>query len=318
MQIRKLGEIKLLEKLIPIVFKRGANTIIGPGDDCAVVRLPQNKEYYLLLKTDAVIETVHFLKNTPANLIGRKALGKVLSDIAAMGGKPLWALISLVATPKTELAKLKAIYYGIRKLASQYDVEIVGGETSRGKLLELHIFCAGITPKNRAVLRKGAKAGDMLFVTGTLGGSIYGKHLEFQPRIYEGMWLAENNIASSMIDITDGLLLDLTRLLNASKKSCQLYIDKLPISPTLLKKQLSKETILKRALTDGEDFELLFSVPEEKIDLLKTKWKFKTPITMIGEIKSNKDEKVSLFNTRMGKEEKKITIKTYGYEHFKE
>jgi thiamine-monophosphate kinase len=316
MKLKQQGEIKILEALIPLVTKVKNNVLLGPGDDCAIIKMPENKKYELLLKVDSTIETVHFEKNAPPCLIGKKALGKVMSDFAAMGGKPLWALISLVAPPNTEISKLKKIYSGINQLASKYKVAITGGDTSRGKLLELHIFCAGIVKKGKAILRTGAKIGDLLYVTGTLGGSRYGKHLDFKPRINEGLWLAENNIASAMIDITDGLLMDLNRILKANNKSCCLYVDKIPASPTLQKNNLSKKNTLQHALTDGEDFELLFTVPPSRAAVLEKKWRFKTKLALIGKINKQRNISISFLNTKINQPENLI-LKSCGYEHFK-
>ncbi len=318
MRLKEIGEIKALEELVPIVAGLGKDVLVGAGDDCAVVEMPSSGKYELLLKADSIIETVHFGKETDPHLIGKKAVCKVLSDIAAMGGKPLWILISLVANKNAPFIMLRKIYEGIKQMALKYKTAVVGGETSQGKLLELHIFCAGIVKKGKAVLRSGAKEGDLIYVTGTLGGSIYGKHLNFEPRLAEGAYLAERSMASSMIDITDGLLMDLKRILKASNKSCKLYSDRIPISSILLKKRIPYSEALKKALTDGEDFELLFTVPRYKARLLEKSWRFGTKISLIGEVENKRCSELILIDTNGRIERNDFTISKNGYEHFRE
>jgi len=206
--LSRIGELALLKRLCRKLPLR-KDVIVGAGDDCAVVKGAKTDKYDYLLKSDGVVEGVHFNAQTRPGLIGHKALGRVLSDIAAMGGEPLWILVDLVAPGKTSVKRVEAIYTGIGKLARKFGAAIVGGDVSAGKELQLHVFGMGRVRKGRAILRSGAKAGDALFVTGALGGSLAGKHLSFLPRLKEGKWIADGKWATAMIDISDGLLRDL-------------------------------------------------------------------------------------------------------------
>lgn len=185
MNARNIGEDALIRRLAKLVPGR-ADVVAGIGDDCAVVRTGRRDSFDWLLKSDPVIEGVHFTPTAPAEAIGHKALGRVLSDIAAMGGEPMWVLIDLVAPASVPVKRIEGMYRGLAKLARRHGVAIVGGDTARGKTLELHIFAVGRIPRGRAVLRSGGKPGDSLYVTGSLGGSGQGRHLRFEPRLVEG------------------------------------------------------------------------------------------------------------------------------------
>src|ERR1700744_4818478 len=162
------------------------NTVIaGVGDDCAVLDLgvPEN---LVLFKTDAVVEGVHFTRETPPEKIGRKALARCLSDIAAMAGTPTAALVTLALPANFDAEFISRIYTGMKALAGQFGVAIVGGEaTTNPERLLISIALLGTVPRGKQILRSGAKVGDAIFVTGELGGSIAGKHLDFAPRLAE-------------------------------------------------------------------------------------------------------------------------------------
>ncbi len=194
-----IGEDNLIRKLMRGV-KLDSDVIAGAGDDCAVVRSTKNE--HTLLKTDALVQDVHFTLETPPKLIGRKAIARVVSDFAAMGGTPRHAMITLVAPPSMEVKFLTEIYRGMRAIAKQYGINIVGGETSRGLVLMLSISMTGTVPSKRWLSRSEGKAGDVLLVTGRLGGSIKGKHLKFEPRLEEGRWLSENAHPHAIMDIS--------------------------------------------------------------------------------------------------------------------
>jgi len=172
--LKDAGELAVIRRLCRHL-PRHSRVVTGVGDDCAVVRLETNAKNDLLLTSDAVIEGIHFTTGTVPPAIGHKAIGRVLSDIAAMGGRPEWALINLVAPPVTKIRTIDGIYAGATKLAGKYGLPIVGGDTSSGKTLELHVFAAGSVPRGKAVLRSGATPGDFIFVTGVLGGSRAGQ-----------------------------------------------------------------------------------------------------------------------------------------------
>jgi thiamine-monophosphate kinase len=250
--------------------------MVGTGDDCAVVRIPGAK-HDLVYTTDAVIEGVHFGPKDDPKLIGHKAVGRVLSDFASMGADALHILINLVAPATCPVARIEGIYRGAVRLARQFGVAMVGGDTAKGRTLELHVFGVGSVPRGRAVLRSGAKPGDAIYVTGRLGGSLSGRHLSFVPRLKEGRWLQQGAWASSMIDLSDGLATDLRHIMNASGVGADLVESAIP---------RSRDCSLRQAVTDGEDFELLFTVSARKAQSFERAWKktFRLPVSRIGRI----------------------------------
>ncbi len=285
--------------------------VAGIGDDCAVVRPGRRDPFDLLLKSDPVIEGVHFAATAPAEAVGHKALGRVLSDMAAMGGEPMWALIDLVAPASVPVKRLEGIYRGISRLARRHGVAIVGGDTSRGKTLELHVFAVGRVARGRAVMRSGAKAGDVIYVTGALGGSGQGRHLRFEPRLAEGQWLAAKGWATAMMDVSDGLATDLRRMIAASGTGAVIDAERVPVA-VAAKKMRDRRSPLEHALADGEDFELLFTVSRRQAATFESAWRrqFSLRCTRIGEMTGQSGS----FEI----EEKGIrtTLKIRGYEHF--
>ncbi len=216
----RLNEFELIGRLTKSL-PTNATVLTGAGDDCAVLDLGM-PDRVVLFKTDAVVEGVHFKPDAPPEKVGHKALGRCLSDIAAMAGTPGTALITLGLPDKFEPGRIEAIYAGMSDLARRYEVAIAGGETvlNPGGLL-ISVALLGSAPRKQYVLRSGAKAGDAIFVTGELGGSLAGRHLEFEPRINEACWLAAHFPPHAMIDLSDGLAGDLRHILRAmSGPSC--------------------------------------------------------------------------------------------------
>jgi thiamine-monophosphate kinase len=244
-----LGEDNLV-RLITAKLSTDASVILGPGDDCAVVTVPKQGEQ-LLLKTDTIVEGVHFTPDTPARLVGRKAMARVLSDFAAMAATPKHALVTLIAPPETPVKRVLGLYEGMSKLADEHEVRIVGGETSRGSQLSLIVSMIGTAPKKKWISRSGAKAEDFIAVTGTLGGSIRGKHLKFQPRLAEAHWLVKHARVTAMMDLSDGLAKDLPRLADQSGVGFEIEPARIPIT---------RGCTLEQALNDGEDYELLLTL----------------------------------------------------------
>jgi thiamine-monophosphate kinase len=185
-----LGEDGLLEILTGHWPGSSARVLTGVGDDCAVLR-GSGKNQYLLFKTDAVVEGAHFTAATPPEAIGRKALARALSDLAAMGASPLAAVITLGVAADESPERLRAIYRGLERAAKKFDVELVGGETTQARQLFLNVALLGECRGYRPVLRSGARAGDLIFVTGKLGATQASHHLIFTPRLAEGKWLSE-------------------------------------------------------------------------------------------------------------------------------
>lgn len=267
--------------------------VVGAGDDCAVLDLGL-PDRLLLFKTDAVVEGTHFTATTPPEKVGHKALARCLSDIAAMGGTPVSALITLALPRDFDAARMEKIYTGINALARRHDVSIAGGETTvNPERLLISVAMLGSAPRGKCVLRSGALAGDAIFVTGELGGSLAdGRHLDFQPRLAEGRWLAENFSVHAMIDLSDGLAGDLRHILKASHVGAELLANAIPISRgarVASRAETSAKTPLLAALTDGEDFELLFTVASREAVALLDAWKQQFPklkLTCIGKITS--------------------------------
>lgn len=273
MNLRELGEDRLLARLMP-PGRRLTNVLAATEDDCAVVR--QGRELFLL-KTDCVVEGIHFLKNDDATAVGWKAMMRPLSDFAAMSGVPQFALVTLVAPPERTVAWTEKLYAGLRKAAGKFSVQIVGGETSatRGPVV-LSICVTGTVEPGRWTSRSGGRAGDELFVTGKLGGSMRGKHLRFTPRIPEARWLTKNFSIHAMMDLSDGLGADLPRLARASGLGFDIEESALPRSPGCT---------IRQAINDGEDYELLFACARRDARELATRWKKKFPkllLTRIG------------------------------------
>ena len=268
--------IKQLTRNLPT----NSSVLVGPGDDCAVLDIGAGDQQ-LLFKTDAVVEGVHFTNDTPAEKVGHKALARCLSDVAAMAGKPTAALVTLALPRQYDSTYVEKIYKGINALAERWEVAIAGGETttSPGHML-ISIALIGMVARNRTVLRSGSKAGDALFVTGELGGSLAGRHLEFEPRLAEAQWLAEHFRIQAMIDISDGLAGDLRHLMQAANLGAEIFSRAIPISRAA-KLQAHGESSAKpplfAALTDGEDFELLFAVPSNQAVPLLDAWKKRFP-----------------------------------------
>lgn len=249
-----------------------ADLVLGPGDDCAVVRTHGGIG---LLKTDCIAEGVHFLRGQDPARVGWKALCRPLSDIAAMGGEPRHALITIFSPPDLAAGYWVDFYKGIRKAARRFGVTIAGGEMSRQPQgIAVSVALTGTVPEGRFVRRSGGRPGDLLFVTGRLGGSISGHHLDFVPRLKEGRWLAGTARVNAMMDLSDGLGSDLPRLAGA----CGFEVD-------LASLPLRKGAGIHGALTDGEDYELLVAVPPQRAATLLKKWKTAfpaTPLTRIG------------------------------------
>jgi len=286
-----MNEFELIARLTKSL-PTNQNVVAGAGDDCAVLDfgLPDR---WLLFKTDAVVEGVHFTRDTAPEKIGRKALARCLSDIAAMAGTPAAALVTLALPEKFDVKFIEAIYAGMNALAHKHGTAIVGGETTAnpGGIL-ISIALLGSVPCGRAVLRSGARARDAIFVTGELGGSLAGRHLEFEPRLVEARWLAEHFPIHAMIDLSDGLAGDLRHILNASRTGAELLKSAVPVSRAArlrAKESPSAKPAFAAALTDGEDFELLFTVASQDAVKLLDAWRKQFPkprLSCIGKITS--------------------------------
>lgn len=232
----------------------------------------------LLLKTDCVVEGVHYHPNEEPARVGWKALCRTLSDVAAMGGEPLHALITIFSPEDRRVGYWKSVYRGLSKAAKRFGVGIIGGETSRSRCAAISVAIVGRVKADHLVTRSGGRPKDILCVTGTLGGSLAGRHLDFVPRIAEGRWLGRRRYARAMMDLSDGLAADLPRLAAASNCSFRVDVDAVPKAPGCDSR---------RALSDGEDYELLIAVSPQVIEPLRRNWRKifpKLQLTVIGEL----------------------------------
>ena len=299
------------------------------GDDCAV--LPKDKQTDLVITTDLLVEDIDFrLRWTRAQFLGHKALAISLSDVAAMGARPVWAMLSIGIPEKIwKTDFVEKFYDGWFNLAKKYDVELIGGDVSQTPdKIVIDSIVAGETKKGKAVLRSGAKAGDLIFATGELGGAnaglvlletgeifenskfkeLFERQLKPHPQTEIGQILGEKNIATSMIDLSDGLSSDLFHICQSSKVGAKIYAEKIPIHPQISNFDLAISDLF-FSINGGEDFELLFTVNPKKIFHLK-KHLENYKISHIGEITANA-EIIELVSN------KKIEIvKPKGFRHF--
>ena len=309
-----MNEFELISRLTRSL-PTNKSVVAGPGDDCAVIDfgLPDR---LLLFKTDAVVQGIHFEPGIAPEKIGHKALGRCLSDIAAMAGTPTAALVTLALPREFDPAFLDGVYGGINTLARRYEVAIVGGETTTNpERILISIALLGWAPRGKAVLRSGAEVGDALFVTGELGGSLAGKHLEFEPRLAEARWLAQHFSVHAMIDLSDGLAGDLPHLLKASQVGAELLATSIPISRQArlaAKGESATRPALTAALSDGEDFELLFTVAGRDAVPVLDAWRKQFPnlaLTCIGRITAG--EGITLRDKQGVR-----PLSAHGYAHF--
>ncbi len=302
LKICDIGEFGLIERISKKV-RVDKSVIKGISDDTAVMEYKGNN--YLLFTSDMLIEDIHFRREFSHFSIGHKALASSISDISAMGGIPKYVLISLGLPKDLSLEFVDRIYEGINSTAKRFKVNIVGGDINRSEKIIIDVSLIGEVKKKNLILRSGAKKGDRIFVTGSLGGSIYRKHLEFLPRLKESKYLVKNFKISSMIDISDGLVLDLYKITQESKVGAIIYEDLIPIS--------KDAKSLNEALYMGEDFELLFCLSlDGAIRLIKNgKIKGLTKFSYIGEI-TDKRYGLRIITKRC----KEKILKPKGFKHF--
>lgn len=256
---KNVKEVAVIERIKRGFKPRDPGVVVSIGDDTAVVRGPKGK--YLLYTADMLIEGVHFKKGEDPAAVGYKALAVSVSDIAAMGGIPKYALVS-VGLPKKGAQKFaRGLYRGLKRCALKYRVDVIGGDTNRSDRLVIDCFVAGEVEKEKVTLRSGARSGDYIFVSGPLGGSLKGRHLCFEPRVKEARFLAAHFRPTSAIDLSDGLGMDLNRVCAASGTGALIFENKIPRNQGV--------GDIGHALFDGEDFELLFTLPKKRaFDLL--------------------------------------------------
>jgi len=328
--LQKLGEFGLINRIRKWTSTSNPNLLKGIGDDVAVI---ETGKKVWLVTTDLLIEDIHFERRwaDPFHL-GRKALFVNLSDIAAMGGTPKYFLISLGVPKNLPMPFLSSFYRGLKDGGKRFGVDLIGGDTSLSKKIIINICLLGEGKKGSLLFRSGARVGDNLFVSGTLGDAALGlnllrkdelqgiakglikKHLSPSPRIQLGQAIARNHCATAMIDVSDGLLIDTSHLLEESRVGAQIWEERIPLSKLYQQwvRSFSKDPY-RFALSGGEDYELLFTVPPEmrkRVSYLARS--LKIPITQIGEIVP-KEEGLSLIR----KDGRKYSPSRLGFEHFK-
>jgi thiamine-monophosphate kinase len=300
--------------------RRNLGVVTGIGDDCAVLRIPPGHE--ALVTTDFTIEGVHFRPEWhPPEVVGRRCLTRGLSDIAAMGGKPVAAFLSLALPRSLPQRYVDSFLEGILSLAKEYEITLAGGDTAEspgGVLADIVVL--GSVPKGQAVLRSGAKPGDGIYATGELGGSAdalaelfagrkvhradYPRHFDPVPRIVVGQYLREKRLASAMIDISDGLSTDLTHICEESGVGAEILETAIPRARSGREKTLVN---LHHALHGGEDYELLFTARPEKHVLSRI---LGVRVTHIGQV--TRPKRIMLVN-QAGR---RVKLRAQGWEHF--
>ncbi len=314
------GELRLIERIRREVSRRSraagnVSIVEGIGDDAAILRCGKGRNL-LLLTCDTLVEGIHFRKHTPFYRIGWKAMGCNLSDIAAMGGIPRFAVVSLACPARITVKEIDDLYAGMTELGDKFGVAVVGGDTVESpRALVVTVALVGEVEENSYVTRTGAKPGDVICVTGTLGGSLLGRHLDFVPRVDEGRFLALHCHPTAMIDLSDGLGSDLTKLVQASQTTAEIFTEAIPISDAAIRlARRQRIPPVRKALFDGEDFELLFTLRKEGADdcLRIFRKNFSTPVTAIGRVKRGRGRPVLIDKNGIA-----LALEPEGYEHFR-
>lgn len=314
-QIATLGECALLEQIRQWLGAVTPPAPAGMGDDCAILQFDSRQK--TCITTDAITYGQHIDASVPPFEAGVKLIHRNLSDLAAMGALPHSAVLTLLSGPDLALSWLESFFAGLRSACEQHSLQIIGGDLST---LEAGHFSASLTLLGQCqnpCLRGAAEIGDSLYVTGSLGGSILGKHFRFDPRLAAGQWFAAQSECHAMMDLTDGLAKDLKALL-ASDHSAALNLDCIPIAPAAYEfAQESGKTALEHAFCDGEDYELLVAVSNDiDCELFETRWKSAfpdLPLTRIGDIIPRHENGIFI----EASSEQPIPW-THGYEHWKQ
>jgi thiamine-monophosphate kinase len=297
------GEFSLIKRLADIVRIERPEVLVGIGDDAAVLRVGPPQAPLLLVTTDLLVENQHFKRDwaTPKQ-VGIKAAECNISDIAAMGGTPSWMFVSLALPEQIEVAWVEDLYHGLQHCCQKHGIALLGGDTTRGQLVSINITLMGFAPHEHLCLRNGANPGDLLLVTGPLGGSaaclamlhqgfqpsdyLIRKHLTPQSRMDISPHIAP--LASAMIDISDGLGSEVHHICKSSGVGAEIYATQVPIHPEVEKaaQKLSIDA-LSWAISGGEDFELLFSIGSDRYNQLVAQG---LSATVVGHVTDRSDQ----------------------------
>jgi thiamine-monophosphate kinase len=337
MRIADLGEFPLIDRVAKIVATDRSDVVVGIGDDVAV--LENHGDEWLLAKVDIQVEGVHFVRDAiPPRQLGRRALIINLSDIAAAGGEPLYALVSLALPPDTEVEWVDEVYRGLREEGDRFGVAIVGGNMSRSPQgIVVDVFVLGRVQRQHLLLRSGARPGDRVLVTGWLGDSTAGlsllldpalsapgadretllaRHFAPTPRLLESAILARSGSVTAMIDLSDGLSSDIGHICDQSQAGVRLWAERLPISPAArsVAQQVGKSP-WQFALEGGEDYELCFTAPAAAAEELAAavEGETGTPLSVVGEILGADEGRWLVLAD--GRE---VSLEARGWEHFHE
>ncbi len=332
MKVSELGEFGLIdilsgisEKSVKSETESGRKLILGIGDDTAAWKGDSSVQ---LATADLLIEDVHFTLDIISwEELGWRAMAANLSDIAAMGGQPRYALVSIALPGNTEVEDVEALYKGMTELSGKFGTAIVGGDVSSAPQLFINITIFGNATDEGILTRSAAKSGDKVAVTGYLGASAAGLEilknrtdidsksaselkqafLKPNPRVAEGQALVEHGVKAA-IDISDGLIADLGHICRMSGVGARIESEKVPVHPAV--KEYYKENTLKMALTGGEDYELLFTADEETVNRVREN--VACPVTVIGEITASEAGKITLVDS----EGKDTGLLGTGWDHF--
>ncbi|GLP96878.1 thiamine-phosphate kinase [Paraferrimonas sedimenticola] len=319
-----MKEFELIKRFFENKGPKRKDVLLGVGDDCAIVHSPAERD--LVVSCDTLVEGVHFLADMPPEALAHKAVAANLSDLAAMGAEPAWMTLALTM-PRVDEDWLEGFSQGIASICEYYRVQLIGGDTCRGEQLSMSITVHGHLPRGKGLRRSGAKAGDNVYVTGYLGDSALGlmhilgesslnekaaelalqRHYYPTPRVFAGQVLRD--IANACMDLSDGLSSDLGHMLERSGVGAVIEVDQLPLSENLVE-SVGREHAIEMALAGGEDYELLFTVPQSQTGVLDLALKEAgVKFSRIGQIKSSPE-----LNYRL--DGKAWRSQAKGYQHF--
>jgi thiamine-monophosphate kinase len=323
--------LKRIRHAVLSAGEKGARPVrLGVGDDAAIFVPRRGRE--LVISSDFLLEGVHFTSSHSSDAIGYKTLARGVSDLAAMGAAPLGFLLNLAMPSRRTGTWLGGFLNGLDRAARSFHIRLIGGDLAKSPQIAICVVVTGDTPTGRSIRRSGARAGDLIYVSGTLGAARLGleimlqhqnrrrdaapllkQHLYPQPRLGLGCWLARHRAASAMMDISDGLSIDLARLCEASRVGAVLYEDRIPAvsipNSWRTRLGLGQRTNLEFAFHGGDDYELLFTVPKRYVGVLN-RWRGAVPVTCIGEIRKGRG---ILLVTTTGTH----SLKPLGWDHFK-